>query len=53
MLGQLRHRRRTRPRAMPLAMMTMKTKSMGLLIFYGYGALLCGPLGRWELRYHI
>ncbi len=29
-----------RPRTIPLAMMTM-----GLLIFYGYGALLCGPFG--------
>ncbi len=26
---------------------------MGLLIFYGYGALLCGPSGRWEVRYEL
>ncbi len=30
-----------------------KPKALVLLIFYGYGALLWGPSGRWELRYKV
>ncbi len=42
---------RTRPRTILLAMLTMKNQIDGLAVFppaffHGYGALLCGPLGR-------
>ena len=41
----------TRPRAMPIATMTMKTQTHGFTIFHvctteTYGAPLCGPSGR-------
>ncbi len=54
MAAMLEQLRRTRPRAMSLAMMTIKkNQSIVLLIFYGYGALLCGLSGRWDLRYKV
>ena len=37
---------RTRPRAIPLPMITMRKSIHGFLFLYGYGALLSDPSGR-------
>jgi len=44
---------RTRPRAIPLAMITMRKSTHGFpfLSHDAYGAVLGGPSGRRELRY--
>ncbi len=50
MAAMLHDVRRTRPRTVPLAMMTMKTQIHGSVNFLWVWGSALRPAGRWELR---